>query len=74
MASEQLGLDAVSAGELITALDGGMPAERIVLHGNNKSVDELALAYRHGVMVVADNQHDLDRLQEIVPLEVRRLV
>ena len=67
VASEQLGLDAVSAGELITALDGGMPAERIVLHGNNKSVDELALAYRHGVMVVADNQHDLDRLQEIVP-------
>ena len=67
VASEGLGLDAVSAGELLTALEGGMPPERIVLHGNNKSVDELALAYRHGVMVVADNQHDLDRLQEIVP-------
>ena len=44
VASEELGLDAVSAGELITALDGGMPAERIVLPGNNKSVEELALA------------------------------
>lgn len=67
VASEGLGLDAVSAGELITALDGGMPADRIVLHGNNKSVEELALAYRHGVMVVADNQHDLDCLRTIVP-------
>ncbi|PTT97764.1 diaminopimelate decarboxylase, partial [Pseudomonas sp. HMWF031] len=50
VASEGLGLDAVSAGELITALDGGMPAERMVLHGNNKSLEELALAYRSGVM------------------------
>ena len=67
VASEGLGLDAVSAGELITALDGGMPADRMVLHGNNKSSEELALAYRNGVMVVADNQHDLDLLQTIVP-------
>ncbi|QNJ06345.1 diaminopimelate decarboxylase [Synechococcus sp. MEDNS5] len=67
VASEGLGLDAVSAGELITALDGGMPADRMVLHGNNKSLEELALAYRSGVMVVADNQHDLDLLQTLVP-------
>ena len=67
VASEGLGLDAVSAGELMTALDGGMPAERMVLHGNNKSLEELELAYRHDVMVVADNQHDLDCLQTIVP-------
>ena len=67
VASEGLGLDAVSAGELLTALDGGMPPERMVLHGNNKSVEELALAYSHGVMVVADNQHDLDCLAELVP-------
>ena len=67
VASEGLGLDAVSAGELLTALDGGMPADRMVLHGNNKSVEELELAYRHDVMVVADNQHDLDCLETIVP-------
>ncbi|WP_115119740.1 diaminopimelate decarboxylase [Synechococcus sp. UW105] len=66
-ASEGLGLDAVSAGELLTALQGGMPAERIVLHGNNKSDDELLLAYRSGVMIVADNQHDLDRLEALIP-------
>lgn len=66
-ASEGLGLDAVSAGELLTALRGGMPGERMVLHGNNKSDDELLLAYNNGVTVVVDNHHDLERLKALVP-------
>ena len=66
-ASEGLGLDAVSAGELLTAFKGGMPGERMVLHGNNKSDDELLLAYNNNVTIVVDNQHDLDRLAELVP-------
>ena len=66
-ASEGLGLDAVSAGELLTALRGGMPGERMVLHGNNKSDEELLLAYANKVTIVVDNQHDLDRLAELVP-------
>jgi len=65
VASEGLGLDAVSAGELLTALQGGMPPERIVLHGNNKSRQELELAIAHGVTVVVDNQHDLELLAEL---------
>ena len=67
VASEGLGLDAVSSGELLTALEGGMPAERIVLHGNNKSRDELALAMGAGVTVVLDNWHDLELLAELAP-------
>ncbi|QPN58047.1 diaminopimelate decarboxylase [Synechococcus sp. CBW1107] len=67
VASEGLGLDAVSAGELLTALEGGMPPERIVLHGNNKSDEELSLAVANGVTVVVDNDHDLERLAEIAP-------
>jgi diaminopimelate decarboxylase len=59
VAAEGLGLDAVSAGELLTAFQGGMAGERIVLHGNNKSREELALAVAHGVTVVADNWRDL---------------
>ncbi len=69
VASEGLGLDAVSAGELLTALGGGMPPERIVLHGNNKSDEELALAVDHGVTIVVDNDHDLERLAEIAPAD-----
>ena len=50
VASEGLGLDAVSAGELLTALRGGMPGDRMVLHGNNKSDEELLLAYNNNVL------------------------
>jgi diaminopimelate decarboxylase len=77
VASEGLGLDAVSAGELLTALQGGMPAERIVLHGNNKSREELALAIDHGVTVVVDNSHDLELLASLTegrPEPVRLLL
>ena len=68
-AAEGLGLDAVSAGELLTALQGGMPGERMVLHGNNKNDEELLLAYNNKVTVVVDNQHDLDRLQALIPAD-----
>ena len=37
VSSEGLGLDAVSEGELLTAIKGGVPNEKIVFHGNNKS-------------------------------------
>ena len=42
-----------------------MPPERIVLHGNNKSSEELALAVQNGVTVVVDNWHDITLLQEL---------
>jgi diaminopimelate decarboxylase len=67
VAEEELGLDAVSAGELLTALRGGMAPERIVLHGNNKSAEELALAASHGVTVVLDNWRDIELLSQLGP-------
>ena len=74
VASEGLGLDAVSAGELLTAVQGGMPPERIVFHGNNKSVEELRLAVDLGVTVVADNWLDLEQLAALVPAQPVRLM
>ena len=77
VASEGLGLDAVSAGELLTALEGGMPPERIVLHGNNKSAEELELAVRRGVTVVLDNWNDIQLLAGLAPslgLPIRALL
>ena len=38
---EGLRLDVATGGELHVALAAGFPADRLVLHGNNKSVDEL---------------------------------
>jgi len=43
-----------------------MPAERIVLHGNNKSREELALAIERGVTVVVDNSHDIALLAALM--------
>ncbi len=65
MASEGLGLDAVSGGELLTAIAGGMDPRNIVLHGNNKSWVELELALEHGVTVVLDNWWELERLERL---------
>ena len=59
---EGLGLDVVSGGELLTALEAGVSPDKIYLHGNNKSRDELKLAVDTGCTVVADNWHDLKTL------------
>ncbi len=56
-------LDVASAGELHCALSAGVPPGRLVLHGNNKSVEELGEALAVGVgRVVVDGTDDLDRL------------
>lgn len=60
------GLDVVSEGELWTAISAGFPAEKIFLHGNNKSRAELILALEAGaVKVVVDNASELRLLQEL---------
>ena len=64
--SEGLGADVVSGGELYTALKAGMPAEKIVMHGNSKSDSELQMAVTHGVgRIVCDNLPELARLDKI---------
>ncbi|MDQ3982423.1 MAG: hypothetical protein M3271_07055 [Actinomycetota bacterium] len=61
-----LGLDVCTGGELATALAAGFPPERIVFHGNNKSLQELCAARDAGVgRVVADSFDELRRLDEI---------
>ncbi|WP_445626328.1 diaminopimelate decarboxylase [Nostoc sp. DSM 114167] len=64
-ASEGLGIDVVSGGELYTALQAGVSPDKIYLHGNNKSREELILAIESGVTVVADNWYELHTLVEI---------
>lgn len=63
---EGLYLDVVSGGELYTALHAGFPADRIVFHGNNKSVEELEMALASGVhRIVVDNLYELELLGEL---------
>ena len=65
VSSEGLGLDAVSEGELLTALKGGVPNEKIVFHGNNKSDKEIDFAIRNNIKIIVDNDYDLRRLEEL---------
>jgi diaminopimelate decarboxylase len=61
-----LHVDVASAGELRTAEVAGVPPERIVFHGNNKSIAELEQAMDLGVgRIVADSFTELDRLEEL---------
>jgi diaminopimelate decarboxylase len=63
---EGMFLDVASAGELHVALAAGVPPERLVLHGNNKSIDELRQAREAGVgRVVVDSFDELDRLEAL---------
>ncbi|MEO3707062.1 diaminopimelate decarboxylase [Trichormus azollae] len=65
VASEGLGIDVVSGGELYTALNAGVTPDKIYLHGNNKSRDELVLAIESGCTIVADNWYELKMLVEL---------
>lgn len=63
VAAEGLLVDVASGGELHTALAAGVDPARIVLHGNNKSPDELDRALEVGVgRIVVDAMEELDRL------------
>jgi len=62
VASEALGLDICSGGELYTALQAGVDSSKIYLHGNNKSLAELQFAVQSGCTIVVDNWLELKTL------------
>jgi diaminopimelate decarboxylase len=64
---EGFSLDVASGGELYTALKAGFPPERIALHGNNKSLDELQMAVENGVgRIVVDNFLEFGLLEQLL--------
>ncbi len=66
VADEGLWVDVASGGELHTARVAGVPMDRVVFHGNNKSDAELRLAGELGVgRIVVDSFDELDRLERI---------
>ena len=70
---ESMLLDVASGGELHTVLAAGVPASSCVLHGNNKSTEELSMALAAGVrFIVVDSFDELDRLEDLVASGERR--
>lgn len=63
---EGMFLDVATGGELYVARQAGVPGDRLVFHGNNKSDEELAMAVREGVgRIVVDSFDELDRLETL---------
>ena len=56
------------------ALNAGYAPERIVLHGNAKSEDELRMALRARVgLIVVDNFDEIDRLERLLGGDALRI-
>lgn len=66
IADEKCGLDVVSGGEIYTAWKSDFPMDKVVFHGNNKTLQELELAVRRGVgRIVVDNINELYTLEDV---------
>src|SRR4051794_15413635 len=74
-AEEGLGCDVASGGELHLALRAGFMPERLYLHGNAKSDDELRMALGAGVgTVVVDHPAEAERLDALATRPQRVLL
>jgi diaminopimelate decarboxylase len=62
---EGMRLDVATHGELHVALSAGATGDQLVLHGNNKSVDELRAAREVGATIVVDSFDEFDRLEQL---------
>ena len=64
--SKELDLDVVSGGELYTAYKAGFPMERVHLHGNNKTIEEIEMAVDLGIdTIVVDNEDEIEKIEKI---------
>ncbi len=63
---EGMHLDVASAGEAFVAMRAGVPPEKLVMHGNNKSTQELTYALERGIgRIVVDSFDELNRLKRL---------
>ena len=64
---EGLCIDVATGGELDLVLRSGVPASRVIMHGNNKSHDELERCVAARVhRLVVDNFDEIERLRSLV--------
>ncbi|HJM43782.1 MAG TPA: diaminopimelate decarboxylase, partial [Nitrospinota bacterium] len=60
------GVDVVSAGELYRAVEAGVPADRIVFAGVGKTVDEIIMAMKRGILMFnVESAGELDEINRV---------
>lgn len=73
MNEENMGIDVVSSGEIMTALKAGFPLERAYFHSNNKTDADIAFAVENGVgYFVVDNVEELYAIDRIAREHAKR--
>lgn len=74
-AEEGLSVDVASGGELHMALSAGFDPERIHMHGNNKSDEEILLAARAGIHhLILDSFDEIERCERLLDEPQRVLI
>jgi len=74
-AEEGLSVDVASGGELHMALKAGFDPDRIHMHGNNKSDEEILLAARAGIRhLILDSFDEIERCERILDRPQRVLI
>jgi diaminopimelate decarboxylase len=58
-------LDCTGAGEIATALAGGVRRENVLVHGVNKSQNDLTSAIQNAGTIVVDNLQEIERLAKL---------
>jgi diaminopimelate decarboxylase len=61
-----LHVDCTGEGEITIALAGGVPRKHILVHGVNKSINDLKSAMQHAATIVADNLSELHQIHAIL--------
>ena len=66
IAEAGIGIDVCTGGELVVALAAKFPADRIEVHGNNKSEEEIRIAIEVGVAkIVVDSMQEIERVDRL---------
>ncbi|MGL4672688.1 diaminopimelate decarboxylase [Cetobacterium sp.] len=61
-----LHIDAVSGGELETIFSADFQRDKIHMHGNNKSLDEIEMCVENSIgSIILDNRDEIDRVGEV---------
>ncbi|MBV6396063.1 MAG: Diaminopimelate decarboxylase [Anaerolineales bacterium] len=61
--THDLMIDCTGEGEIGIAVAGGVPREKILVHGVNKSLADLKSAFRNAGTIVVDNLSELERIR-----------
>ncbi len=64
--THRLWVDCTGEAEIAVAVAGGVPRERLIVHGVNKSIPDLRSAVQEAGTIVVDNLSELHRIAEVL--------